>query len=139
MIVVDTNVIAYFWIPGSYTRDAEQLLQVDPEWKVPLLWKSEFRNVLINYISHELLTLDVALQVISDAEAHLKDHEFSVISSDVLKLSSDSKYTAYDCEFVALAYDLRLPLITTDKKILSEFPGVTLSMADYLERQNECG
>ena len=46
---------------------------------------------------------------------------------------------AYDCEFVALADDLRLPLITTDKKILSEFPSVALSIADYLDRQNESG
>ncbi|MCZ6875992.1 MAG: type II toxin-antitoxin system VapC family toxin [bacterium] len=135
MIVVDTNVIAYFWIPGSYTQDAERVLQTDPEWKVPLLWKSELRNVLINYIRHELLTLDVALQMMSDAESHLKEHEFSVASSDVLKLSSQSKCTAYDCEFVALAEDLQVPLITTDKEVLSEFPSVALSMSDYIDTQ----
>ncbi len=132
MIVVDTNVIAYFWIPGSYTQEAEKVFQIDPEWKVPLLWKSELRNVLINYIRHEYLTLDVAIQVMSDAEAQLKLHEFSVTSTDVLRFSSQSKCAAYDCEFVALAKDLQVSLVTTDKKILSEFPDVAISMSRYI-------
>lgn len=136
MIVVDTNVIAYFWIPGDFTQDAERVLQADPEWKVPLLWKSELRNVLINYIRHQLLTLDVALQLMSDAESQFKEHEFSVASSDVLRLSSQSRCTAYDCEFIALAEDLQVPMITTDKKMLSEFPNVAISMSGYLDTQN---
>lgn len=30
--------------------------------------------------------------------------------------------SAYDCEFVWLARDLRLPLVTADRKVLDAFP-----------------
>jgi predicted nucleic acid-binding protein len=33
-----------------------------------------------------------------------------------------SKCSAYDCEFVALAQGLKVPLITTDRKLVREFP-----------------
>jgi hypothetical protein len=42
MIVVDTNVIAYFWLPGVYTACAERALKKDNEWAAPILWRSEF-------------------------------------------------------------------------------------------------
>jgi predicted nucleic acid-binding protein len=35
---------------------------------------------------------------------------------------------AYDCEFVALAQYLNVPLVTADKKILREFPEVATSL-----------
>ena len=32
MIVVDSNVLVYLYLPGEYTADAEALLESDPEW-----------------------------------------------------------------------------------------------------------
>jgi predicted nucleic acid-binding protein len=45
-----------------------------------------------------------------------------VNSLDVLRLVQQSKCSAYDCEFVALARSLNVPLITMDKQILKDFP-----------------
>ncbi len=45
MIVVDTNVVAYFLIDGPQTPNAEHALIKDPDWFAPPLWRSEFHNV----------------------------------------------------------------------------------------------
>ena len=62
----------------------------------------------------------------------MSDNEYEVSSLDVFKLSKDSGCSAYDCEFIALAKDLGIPLITSDKKILKAFPEYTLSLNQYI-------
>jgi predicted nucleic acid-binding protein len=42
-----------------------------------------------------------------------------------------SPCSAYDCEFVALAEDLEIPLLTTDRKILSAFLSVAVSLGKF--------
>jgi predicted nucleic acid-binding protein len=51
-----------------------------------------------------------------------------VASFRVLELVTRSKCSAYGCEFVALAQDLNLPLITTDNQILTSFPQLAVSL-----------
>lgn len=43
MIVVDTNIISYFYLNSEFSIVSEQIFQKDPVWGVPILWKSEFR------------------------------------------------------------------------------------------------
>lgn len=51
---------------------------------------------------------------------------------EVLELIKTSSCSAYDCEFVALAKDLEVPLLTFDKKILSEFPEVAIHPKNFI-------
>jgi len=44
VIVVDTDVLAYLYMPGPFNDAAEALLLRDAEWAVPQLWRSEFRT-----------------------------------------------------------------------------------------------
>lgn len=62
MIVVDTNIIAYLYLPHDCTDAAERLLIKQPEWAAPLLWRSEFRNVLALYLRKGVLTFDQDIQ-----------------------------------------------------------------------------
>ncbi|MFC1601505.1 type II toxin-antitoxin system VapC family toxin [Candidatus Sumerlaeota bacterium] len=132
MIVVDTNTIAYLLIPGHRSKAAREILKQDPEWAAPLLWRSEFRNVLARYMKQNALPLEHALRLMEEAEFLMRGGQFEVASPRILQTASESGCSAYDCEFVALAQDLRAPLVTSDKKLLNAFPAIAVSMAGFL-------
>jgi predicted nucleic acid-binding protein len=131
MIVADTNIISYLFLPTVFSEKASKLYQSDPDWAAPVLWRSEFRNVLALYLRKKLLSLAEALVIQEEAEALMLDREFAVPSVSVLSLTDSSTCSAYDCEFVALARQLSVKLVTEDKKILAEFPNVAVSLDQY--------
>jgi len=128
MIVVDTNVLAYLWLPGQRTAAAENLLRNDPDWNAPLLWRSEFRNVLTGCLRRGDLNLETALQIVDGAEGQMRGREFAVPSAQVLARVDESDCSAYDCEFVVLAEELGVALVTSDEKLLKSFPSVAKSL-----------
>ena len=128
MIVVDTNVVAYLYLPGEHSAAAESLLERDCAWAAPVLWKSEFRNMLAGYMRRGDLTFDQACSVQLEAESLLADSSFDTDSRGVLALVRDSDCSAYDCEFVALAARLETRLVTMDKKLLRAFPQLAVPL-----------
>lgn len=128
MIVVDSNVLAYVYLPGDYTAHAEALLERDAEWTAPLLWRSEFRNILAGYMRRKRLTFEQARSLQAEAESLLAGGEYEVDSGRVLEFVRDSDCTAYDCEFVALAQQLGVKLVTMDTKLLKAFPKHTRAL-----------
>jgi predicted nucleic acid-binding protein len=122
MIVVDSNVVAYLYLSGDYTEKAEALLEHDADWAAPLLWRSEFRNILAGYMRRKTLTFEAARDLQLEAEGLLAGAEHEVDSRHVLELVRDSDCSAYDCEFVALAMILGVKLVTMDAKLLKAFP-----------------
>jgi predicted nucleic acid-binding protein len=87
MIVVDANVLAYLLIPGKYTNSAERLLEADPEWAAPTLWRSELRNVLATYVRAGQLKLADAAALYRRASDILGPDQYEVETLDVLRLS----------------------------------------------------
>ena len=130
MIVVGSNVIAYLYLPGEYTSAAEALLVRDPDWAAPILWRSEFRNVLAGYLRRKAITFEQANSLQSEAESLLAGAEYEVDSLAVLELVRDSDCSAYDCEFVALALKLSTRLVTMDKKLLRAFPKCAVALVN---------
>lgn len=128
MIVVDSNILAYLYLPGDFTADAEALLEREPEWAAPVLWRSEFRNILAGYVRRKMLSFEQACSLQAEAEALLAGYEFEVHSREVLERVRDSDCSAYDCEFVALAERLGAKLVTMDKKVLQAFPRLAVSL-----------
>ena len=129
MIVVDSNVLAYLYLPGEYTAAAEALLEQDSDWAAPILWRSEFRNILAGYLGRKAITFEQANSLQREAESLLEGAEFEVESFAVLELVRDSDCSAYDCEFIALAMKLDTKLITMDKKLLRAFPKRTIALS----------
>ena len=128
MIVVDSNVLAYLYLPGEHTAKAEALLEHDAEWAAPLLWRSEFRNILAGYMRRGTLSFEQATALQREAEDLLDGCEFDLDSRSVLELVRDSDCSAYDCEFVALAMKLKTKLVTLDGKLLRAFPKHAISL-----------
>lgn len=129
MIVVDTNVLAYLYLPTGFTPHAEALLERDPEWAAPVLWRSEFRSILAGCMRRKTLTFEEARALQTEAESLLAGNEHEVDSRRVLELVRDSDCSAYDCEFAALAMRLGVKLVTMDRKLLGAFPRYALSLA----------
>jgi len=133
MIVVDTNIIGYLYITSDRSTQAEEALLKDSHWIAPLLWRSEFRNVLAFYIRKHLFSLEDAYRIMDEAANLMEGHEYEIASIQVLALTATSTCSAYDCEFVALAQDLDVQLVTVDKQILEQFPDHTISLDEYLK------
>ncbi len=128
MIVVDTNVIAYLYLPGDLTAASEALLEQNPDWAAPILWRSEFRNVLAGYMRRGLMSAEQAMRVQRKAESLMAGAEFEVDSEAVLRLVEDSDCSAYDCEFIALAVARNATTVTMDAKLLRAFPQHTRAL-----------
>lgn len=128
MIVVDSNILAYLYLPCEYTADAEALFAREQDWAAPILWRSEFRNILAGYMRRKTLTIDQAYALQSEAESLLTGLEFEVDSDAVLALVRDSACSAYDCEFIALAAKLNTKLVTMDQQILRAFPQCAVAL-----------
>jgi predicted nucleic acid-binding protein len=131
VIVVDSNVLAYLLIAGPRTPQAVAALRRDPDWHMPRLWRSEMRNVLVPRVRTGAADLREAEIVLQKALALLGEREHEVGDRPVLSLAASSGCTAYDCEFVALAQALGVPLVTCDGEVLRAFPGVAVALEAF--------
>lgn len=132
MIVVDTNVLSYLLIEGNRTEVCQNVLRKDPEWCVPFLWRSEFRNVLTKCMQHAGMTLEGAKSRMNEAEKLLGGSEYFVSSDVILSLTAIHPVSAYDAEFIALASKLDTKLVTTNKPLQKKFPDITVSPENFL-------
>jgi predicted nucleic acid-binding protein len=127
MIVVDTNIIVPLHMTTESTGLVLELLKKDAFWCSTPLWRSEFLNVLTGFMRRKRLTIDQARQIMEAALMTMAGTEIPVSPWHVLELTLVSKCSAYDCEFVALAKELGVKLVTLDKQILSQFPETAIA------------
>ena len=131
MIVVDTNLLAYFLIEGDQTESCRHVFTRDPEWCAPFLWRSEFRNVLVNHMQHTGMSLESAKARMAQAEELLGGREYALSSGLILELASANGISAYDAEIVGLAKQLETALVTTDKPLLRKFSDIATNPKDF--------
>ena len=126
MIVVDANLIANLLIQSEHSPLAVQVFGKDPDWYAPLLWQSEVRSIVTNYFRYKQMALAKAYQIMDEAHRLMMDHERFISSNMVLELVSSSKCTSYDCEYIALAKEMNLTLVTFDKQVVGEFSQIAV-------------
>ena len=132
MIVADSNLIAYLHLPGPKAEVADAVLVKDSEWWVPPLWKSEFRSILFAYMRTRGMDGLTAEAHWVQALDHLSSNQKEPAPASVLAKARKSKLSGYDAEFVVLAEELGVPLVTSDAQILRAFPKLALSPEDFL-------
>ncbi|CAI8731441.1 protein of unknown function [Methylocaldum szegediense] len=76
-------------------------------------------------------TLEQITEVI--AESFLADHEHSCDSQSVWKLAASSWCRVYDCDFVTLARELGMPLVTEDFLVPRCSPDTAKTTQAFLE------
>lgn len=127
-------ILAYALIQvPDQTPSVNRLLEEDLVWAGPPIWRSELRNVLLQYIraageqhSRSEITLDDAHRKMQVAETLIGDRTFEVDAAYVLEEAEATGLSAYDSEYVVLAKELGFPLVTTDGKILQNVSEVAV-------------
>ena len=133
MIVADVNLLAYLLLGGPETELAQQVLEKDGTWAAPILWRSEFHNILAAFMRKRGLGISEAWQAHELAEGLLGTHEYTLGGERVLQLVASSPCAAYDCEYVALAEELHVRLVTSDREVLRSFPRIAMSPKDFVD------
>jgi predicted nucleic acid-binding protein len=130
MIVVDANIIAYRVLVNDRMPVAMRLFDMDREWVSTSLWEAEFSNILAMSLRNGSWTVAQAVDALEEAGKCLAQ-ELEPPAETVFKLVQEHKITAYDAQYVALAMELKVPLVTEDRELLRKFPGMAYSMEGY--------
>jgi predicted nucleic acid-binding protein len=133
MIVVDSNIIAARNLTSALTPKAKQVEQKDPVWIVPCLWRYEFQNILATAIKAKQITSAQALDVWQMVSGILMENESEPPAARVIELVAHYGLTAYDGQFIALAMDMGIRCVTEDQELQGKFPGMAVSMEEFLE------
>lgn len=132
MIVVDTNVLTCLLVESEKTAVAQQTYQKDPFWVAPTLWQHEMLNVLATHVRRGVLTEADGLAAWRSCELLMNGRSYDVDLEAALRLAIQEAITAYDAQFVLLAQTLGCPLVTEDGQLVQKFPGLALTVNDFL-------
>jgi len=124
MIAVDTNVVCYLLIRGDHSEVAQRLFDTDSDWVAPRLLFDELLNVLATYERKSLLAAPQVIEIVQDALDLIGDSLYELPPERVLAVARRTGLSGYDSQFVAIAEDLGVPLLTWDQQIVERCPAV---------------
>jgi len=133
VIVADANIVAYLFIEGDQTALAQAVLRSDPEWRLPPLWRHEVLNVLATFVRTGGASLEDAQPKWDEAVLRFSDFEKDVDPLQALALAVRYGISAYDAQYVALAEELDVQLVTQDGPLRSACPERAISMQAFCD------
>lgn len=134
MIVVDTNILTYFFPDGPESEQVTSVYEQDPEWHASILWRGEVPNVVLTYLREGVLSRDDGQVLMADAELVMEGREHLVASETVLYLAHETGLSAYFSEFGVLARNLGTKLLTTARQILQSLPDLAFTPGTYVNQ-----
>lgn len=133
MIIVDARTIASLLLPDERATLAQSAYSRDPAWASTPLWRTEFRHILIGYLEKKLVSIERAEQIIELAETRMQPRQYQVVSRHVIDIVMESGLSAGQAEYVALARELNLTLVSVDSTIIQAYPDTALHLSDFAE------
>jgi predicted nucleic acid-binding protein len=96
------------------------------------LWRYEFQNILATAIKAKQIKPEQALDTWDKVSKVLIENECEPSQSRVIDLVAQYGITAYDGQFIAVALEMGVPLVTEDRELQEKFPGIATSMDEFL-------
>lgn len=132
MLLVDTNVAAYFLIDGDHSAATQELHRRDPDWRSEAFLLVEFTNVLASSIARRRMTLPLARAFLAKVNSLFEGKLTRVAHASVLATAVQYRVSAYDARFLNLAEQLGRRLVTEDARLRAAAPKLTQSLAEAL-------
>lgn len=124
--VVDASVAVKLFVPEPLSSQAQNLFvrfaqEDDAELVVPDLFFIECANVFWKWVQRSAYSATVATEHLRDlAVLGLTAIPTQVLAHNAFEIALKHRVTAYDACYVAAAAQLRFPLLTADKKLVSQ-------------------
>ena len=131
MVLVDTNILAYLFIAGDRTKDAQALFARDSQWTSEAFVLVEFSNILVTYERQGDLSHTQAERLLDDAEMFM-GVLVNLPHVTALRTARRFQVSAYDARFLAAAEHSDAKLVTEDTKLRAAAPQLTRSLAEAL-------
>jgi len=132
VIVADVNLLVYLLVSGEFTLLAERALRRDRRWIAPRSHRAELPNVLATNVRAGVVRIETFDSLWRRAYRTVATPADSD-PAEVLRLSVESRIATYDCEYVAMARQRRLRLVTNDGPMQRAFPDVAVRLVDFAE------
>ena len=131
MIVADSTLVSGLLFPtDEFHKVARAIRAKDSDWRCPELVFSEIRGVALKRVKNKV-PLDTVI-----AQCNLAASAVSVYrmhSHSVLHTAIEGNIWTYDAEYVALARQLAVTLVTSDEGIVKKFPAVAMLPEQFLK------
>lgn len=134
MIVVDANIIVYALTDSPQREVIYRIRSIDGDWRVPILWRHEFLNVMATLIRQRHIRESDAPILWNNAVDLLGKSEHAVNMVNALNIAVKHGISAYDAQYVSLAKELSAFLLTEDSRLLKAFPDIALSAKAFLSK-----
>lgn len=129
MIIVDCTAIADFFIgEAEIQKAAQSLLELDPEWVSPVLWRYEFGNVLRSQVRAGKISVKLMSRYLRAAENIVLESVVELDSVAVGEIAHAHELSFYDASYVWLGQVRGISFYSRDDKLRRKCPSLVFPM-----------
>ncbi len=139
MIVVDASIVAFLLIEGELTPAARRLHRLDPEWITPPILNHELLHILaaLGHSSGSQEDRRAMVEIWRGIRQSVGARQQVPDPVKALKLAMELGIPGHDAQYLALAEQLALPLVTEEESLIAAAPSRAVGLISYLGRIEE--